>query len=419
MNSSKRSLVFYGWYVVAAAFVITFVGFGSAYTFSAFLDSLQHEFGASRGSVSAVFSMAGFLYFSFGIVSAPLAGRLGVKTLCAIGMACAGGGLILAAQAQTLIQVYVAYGIGIGIGVGCAYVPALGAVQRWFIARRGLASGLAVSGIGVGTFVMPPLATWLIGGFGWRNAYSVIGALTIILGIAAAFGIEDEPIRRGQYPDGVDGSATANTAVSQSPTDTSVRDAVRTRRFLDLYLASLMASLGVFVPFVHLAPFARDHGMMATTATWLVGAIGIGSTLGRFFLGSLADRMGRERFLIGMYTGMAVALVVWLLGASFPLLLVFAIVFGLFYGGWVAVLPAVVADMFGARHAGRIIGVLYTSVAIGTLVGPSTAGFVYDISQSYTIPIAVGAATNALAALMTLLAVRRAEAAKGPTSFAA
>ena len=273
MNMQRPSTIFYGWLVVAAAFVITFVGFGSAYTFSAFLDSLQHEFAASRGSVSAVFSLAGFLYFALGIVSAPLADRLGVKALSAIGMTLVGLGLILAGQARTLLQVYAAYSIGVGVGVGCAYVPTLGAVQRWFVERRGLASGLAVSGIGVGTLVMPPFAIWLIAGFGWRSAYTTLGVLAIMVGLAAALVMEDDPSRRGLQPDGI--ARTMVVGSLEAGNDTPAGQAIRTRRFAGLYLASFLSALGVFVPFVHLAPYALDHGVPASGAVWLLGAIGI------------------------------------------------------------------------------------------------------------------------------------------------
>ncbi len=85
-------------------------------------------------------------------------------------------------MARSLPEVYAAYGFGVGLGVGCAYVPAIGAVQRWFVRRRGFASGLAVSGIGVGTLVMPPLASFLIGNLGWRGAYLTLGTLAAILG---------------------------------------------------------------------------------------------------------------------------------------------------------------------------------------------------------------------------------------------
>src|SRR3546814_9783720 len=86
-------------------------------------------------------------------------------------------GLALASTARSLGEVYAAYGLGVGLGVGCAYVPAVGVVQRWFVRRRGLASGLAVSGIGVGTLVMPPLASHLIDALGWRETYFILGGI--------------------------------------------------------------------------------------------------------------------------------------------------------------------------------------------------------------------------------------------------
>src|SRR6202022_2882122 len=136
--------IFYGWLVVAAAFAVTFIGFGRAYTFLAFVGELQRGFGASRGLVSLVFSLAGFLYFGLGIVSGPLADRFGSRRLAVAGMVLTGLGLMAARAARSLTEVYAAYGLGVGVGVGCAYVPAIGAVQRWFVRRRGFASGLAV-----------------------------------------------------------------------------------------------------------------------------------------------------------------------------------------------------------------------------------------------------------------------------------
>src|SRR3954468_14392236 len=117
--------IFYGWWVVAAAFAVTFLGFGSAYTFSAFLEQLQRDFGASRGSVSLVFSLAGFLYFGLGTASGPLADRWGARRFAVGGMILTGVGLALASRARTLTEVYLGYGLGVGLGVGCAYVPAL------------------------------------------------------------------------------------------------------------------------------------------------------------------------------------------------------------------------------------------------------------------------------------------------------
>ena len=395
--------IFYGWWVVAAAFAITFLGFGSAYTFSAFLEQLQRDFGASRGSVSLVFSLAGFLYFGLGIVSGPLADRYGSRPLVVTGMILLGLGLALASVARNLIEVYAAYGLGVGLGVGCAYVPAIGAVQRWFVRRRGFASGLAVAGIGVGTLVMPPLASLLIGSLGWRGAYLALGALALVLGCSMALLIENDPSGRGLNPDG--DRLAARTVQAGGA---AVGEAIRSGRFISLYVACLICSFGVFVPFVHLVPFARDHGIAVSMAAVLLGVIGLGSTAGRFFLGTVADRMGRERSLLMMFVGMAASLTIWALSVNVWSLSVFAFVYGVFYGGWVAVLPAIVMDYFGGRNVSGIIGVLYTSVAFGTLIGPSAAGFAFDLSHSYELPIVASAATNVLAAFIVALTPRAA-----------
>ncbi|MBY4803535.1 MFS transporter [Burkholderia cepacia] len=418
MNRPGASRHFYGWYVVAAAFAVTFVGFGSAYTFSAFVESLQRDFAASRGQISLVFSLAGFLYFGFGIVSGPLADRFGSRRLAVAGMLLTGAGLAAAGAAHTLLQVYVAYGLGVGFGVGCAYVPAVGAVQRWFVRRRGFASGLAVAGIGVGTLVMPPLASTLIAQVGWRGAYFTLAVIAVVIGAGMSLLIENDPRGRGLLPDGeaahepgggaqvagrgagasVSGAAAGRQPVAASaPAGATVREAVMSRPFASLYAACLACSFGVFVPFVHLVPYALDHGVAPSTAVLLLGAIGVGSTAGRFFLGGLADRFGRRASLLAMFAGMAVALVAWAGADTVATLAAFALVFGVFYGGWVAVLPAVVMDYFGGRNVSGIIGVLYTSVAFGTLIGPAAAGFIYDAGGGYLVPILASAAANAIA----------------------
>ena len=392
--TSGKTRIFYGWFVVAAAFAVTFVGFGCVYSFSAFIESLQRDFGAQRGSVSLVFSLAGFLYFSVGVVSGPLADRWGSRRMAVIGMLLIGIGLALAAMAQSLTEVFLAYGLGVGFGVGCSYVPAVGAVQRWFVRNRGLASGIASSGIGVGTLAVPPLAAILIGTVGWRETYLILGALAAIGGTAMALLLQNDPRDRGLGPDG--GEALPPTQTAQ-PADASLASAIKSRRFVGLYAACLACSFGVFVPFVHLAPYAIDHGIAASSAVLLVSVIGVGSTLGRFFLGGLADRMGRELALLAVFAGMALALIIWAVSTTFWPLAVFAFAFGVGYGGWVALLPSVVMDYFGGRNVSGIIGVLYTSAGIGTLIGPSAAGFAFDISHSYTLPIIASVCGNVIA----------------------
>jgi MFS family permease len=393
-SSVSNPRIFYGWFVVAGTFAVTFVGFGCAYSFSAFLLPLQHDFAASRGSISLVFSIAGFLYFGLGVISGPLADRYGSRLLAVIGMILTGAGLMVASVAQTLLQVYLAYGLGVGLGIGCSYVPAVAAVQRWFWRRRGFASGLAVSGIGVGTLVVPPLTKLMIDAFDWRETYLILGIVTIVIGAGMALLIEDDPGGRGLGPDGDPPAAQA-----PAPADGggAIRRAIASRRFFGLYAACFICSFGLFVPFVHLVPYALDHGIDSSVAVLLVGAIGVGSTAGRFLLGGLADRLGRPLSFLIMFVGMGLSFVIWLFSTSAWGLAVFALVYGVFYGGFVALAPAVVIDYFGARQASSLIGIVYTSVAFGTLIGPSAAGFVYDVSHSYTLPILLSIGVYVLA----------------------
>jgi MFS family permease len=389
--------IFYGWLVVAAAFAVTFVGFGNAYSFSAFLESLQDEFGASRGSVSLIFSLAGFLYLSFGMVSGPLADRWSSRRLTLAGMILIGIGLAAAGMAHSLTQVYLAYGLGVGLGIGCSYVPVLGAVQRWFARRRGFASGLAVSGIGVGTLIMPPLASLCIERMGWRSTYLAMGIIAIVAGAGMALLIKNDPRELGLGPDGDQVQADHPLA---KPAGASVGAAVNSRRFMGLYASCLVCSFGLFVPFVHLVPYALDRGIPHSSATLLIGMIGVGSTAGRFILGGLADRIGRQFLLPAMYAGMALALLIWLFSFGLWTLAAFAFVYGVFYGGFVALIPALLMDYFGGRNIAAIIGVLYTSVAIGTLIGPSAAGYAFDWNHSYLMPIILSICANIAAAVI-------------------
>lgn len=399
----KPQGIFYGWVVVAAVFTVLFVAFGVAYSFAAFFDSLEQEFQASRADVSWVFAICGFLYFGLGVVSGPLADRLRSKYVVAFGVVLIATGLIVAGASQSLWQVYLSYGVGVGVGVAFAYVPSVGAVQPWFEARRGLASGLAVAGIGAGTLVGPLVAHWLIEIGGWRSAYVAMGLIALIVGLAAAWLIEERPEAKGQGPDGGPLVVVSHDA-TRPVAGASLGQALRSRPFLLLYLATGLASFALFVPFVHLANYGRDHGLDEASAIITVSLIGLGSLLGRFFLGGLADRWGRRGSTAAMFAGLAVMTLWWLYSSTFWTLAVFAVLFGIFYGGYVALAPALMADYFGGRAISGIIGWLYSSVSFGTLLGPPLAGWIYDQSQSYVPVIIAGAVLCALGAAVTLAA---------------
>lgn len=404
-RSAPADSVFYGWVVVTAAFLITFIGFGIAYTFSAFATSLQSEFGVSRGLLSAVFGTTAFVYFGGGLITGPLADRFGVRPLAAAGMVLVAAGMVGAGLATTPFGVFAAYVIGVGLGIGCAYVPAVAAVQRWFRRQRGLASGLAVSGIGVGTLILPPVASALIAMWGWRASYVVLGITTGAIGVVAAWLLRDSPASMGLLPDGDRGPA----ATSRERTGVPLGAALRSARFAVLYVSTLLTGIGAFVPFVHVVPYAMDQGVAPQRAVLLIAIIGVGSTVSRFTLGALADRLGRDVSLIAMTLGMAVALACWPSLTGFWALAAFALMFGGFYGGWVALLPSLVMDWFGARHLAGIIGILYTSVGIGTLIGPGAVGYAFDLTKSYGLAL-IGSAIAGLLGAATLTVAGRLQA---------
>jgi MFS family permease len=407
----KKTAIFYGWIIVACVFVILFFAFGSAYSFSTFFESLQEEFHTSRSSVSFVFSIAGFIYFSLGALSGQIADRFGSRRVIIFGVLVVSISLFLASRVQSIWQIYAVYGLGIGIGIGFAYVPSMGVIQRWFVMRRGFASGIAVTGIGLGTLGMPVFSATLIHWSNWRTAYLVMGILVFACGISAALFITESPEKRGLVADGDEIKANSintlredfKTKSTVSTRELSLRDALHTKPFWLLYAGSFSFCLGLFIPFVHLIPFSNDLGLANSTGVMLFSLIGVGSTAGRFLFGSIADKLGRRLSLAFMYAGAAATFAWWLAAGDAWQLAIFALIFGACYGGYVAILPAVAADYFSGPNISGIIGTLFTSVAVGNLIGPPIAGFIFDQLQSYTIPILASMIASLMAAVCAFI----------------
>jgi MFS family permease len=184
----------------------------------------------------------------------------------------------------------------------------------------------------------------------------------------------------------------------------SLRQAITSRAFILLYLSLVVIWIGASIPFVHLVPYAEDIGLSHGTAVTIFGLVGIGSIAGRFLLGGAADRIGLRSLLAAVFAGVALMQLWWLIAASAWQLAIFAFIFGICYGGFVALYPALTVDYFGGRHASGIIGVLYTGGAAGSFLGPKLAGDAFDRFGSYTIPIAIGAACALLAVVFVIAA---------------
>lgn len=379
----------YAWVVVWAAFVCLALIFGVSYSFAAFFESFAVEFDAQRADVSLVFGLSGAVYFIGGAGGGMLADRFGPRAVTSAGMLLVAAGLLACSFATSMGTVYAAYGVGIGVGIALVYTPAIGCVQPWFTQRRGLAAGLASAGIGAGTVVVPLLATAAIGWLDWRGAMRAVALGVLLLGVGATLLLERAPSAQG----------TATARVS----GLSLREALHDRRFWWLYLAVVLSSPSMFIPFAHVSAAARDLGVADARAVGLVGLIGVGSLIGRFVIGALADRIGRALTLTLMQASAGLSYLLWYAAGGYAPLAVFALWFGLSYGGIVSLLPALCMDLFGARAVAGIIGTLYSGAAVGNLFGPVLAGAVFDRLGSYVVVIF---GCVALCALATLASAR-------------
>jgi MFS family permease len=383
----------YGWVVVWACFVALAVIFGVAYSFAAFFESFTTEFNASRAEVSLVFGLSGLLYFVLGAFGGMLADRFGPRRVTACGMLCICAALALGSVAQSMLQLTLFYGVGLGVGIALVYTPAIGCVQPWFSRRRGLAAGIASAGIGAGTFGVPLLAAAAIAQWQWRGTMLALAIGVLVVGLTATLLLRPAP-------------AAARRADGTVP-GVPFTEALRSRSFRWLYAMCMLGAPAMFIPFAHLSAAARDLGIGDSRAVGLVGLIGIGSLVGRFAIGSVADRVGRSMTLVAVQASLGLSMLVWLSAGGYPALALFALWMGLSYGGIVSLMPALCMDLYGARAVSSLIGALYTGAALGNVAGPWIAGRVFDTQGSYAMVIAGCAVLSVLATFSAWQAVRR------------
>jgi MFS family permease len=366
----------YAWVVVWATFVCLALIFGVSYSFAAFFESFAVEFSAQRADVSWIFGLSGFVYFVMGAGGGMLADRFGPRIVCSAGMALIALGLLATSWATSLLTVYVSYGLLVGLGIALVYTPSIASVQPWFTTRRGLAGGIASSGVGAGTLLVPVLVAMAIGPMPWREAMQVLALGVLVLGLLATALLRRAP-------------AAPSSGSGGSASGLSLRETLRSPTFRWLYLATVLASPVMFIPFAHVSASARDLGLGEAFAVGLVGLIGVGSLVGRFAIGLLADRLGRAQTLVLMQLSMGASYVLWGAAGGQFLLMIFALWFGLSYGSIVSLLPAICMDYFGGRSVASVVGTLYSGAAFGNLLGPVLAGAVFDHSGHYLGVMAV------------------------------
>ena len=368
-----------GWLVVAAAFSSSFVVFGVVYSFGVFLQPIAAEFHADPAAASAFFSITAVVYYGLGAFAGRAADRFGPRAIVAAGAAILGLGLGLTALVHQIWAGYLTYGLGVGIGGACCYVPPLASVGGWFDKHRNTALGVAATGTGAGTMAVPPIAAALIHHFGWRLTDVILGAAAAIILIGCAVMVRSPP-------------SSGRADVARRP----LRRLFRQREFLLLYLSWALATTALFVPFVFLPAFARDHGASDIAGAALVSLIGGTSIAGRLVLGPIGDRAGVLRLFKITTLTMALSYAIWLFSSSYAWLVVFAVVLGAGYGSRIAAVPAVLIEFFGLDNLGTTLGAFFTATGLAALVGPPLAGIAVDLSSSYDGGILFALATGLL-----------------------
>lgn len=366
LGGAPPSLAFRGWRVVAGAFITSMVGFGAIYSYGAFSVTLASTFHMSLAATSIIISLSNGTAFALSAISGLLAERFGSRALAVTGMLVIAGGLLLAASSTSASEIYLGYGALVGIGTGLAYVPAFAAIQRWFITWRGLASGIAASGIGVGTLLIHPMNELLSQYGDWRTTFKISSLMVTLIGIAGAVLLSDSPEEWGEYPDDhKNHCGLISTAVAAI----SLRQALSSTDFRRMYGGIMLVSVPVALPYAYLASSAMSQGFSVREAVRLISIIGIGSIVGRLVVASTADRLGRRSMFIACCVGLAAVMLVWANAYGFGFH-GFALAFGLFYGGFVALLPTFTVDHFGREHVASMMGLLYTGRAVAQLFGP-------------------------------------------------
>ena len=401
LSTGEKPRFFYGYVVVLVAFFIMVLMFGTFYTFGVFFKPLSAEFGWARATTSGAFSVAMFLSGLLAIVMGRLTDRFGsriVMTLCGFLL---GLGYLLMSQVNAMWQLYLFYGVVIGMGMGGCFVPMLSTVARWFVNRRGMMTGFVVAGIGTGTIIIPPVASWLISSYGWRTSYILIGAVALVFIILAAQFLRHDPRQIGQLPYG--GNEVKEEGLNLQARGFSLREAIGTGQLWMLFAILFCLGFCLGTIMVHIAPHATELGISATIAASILAVIGGLSIVGRVVMGSVADRMGNRPPLIINFV-MVSGVLFWLVVAKeLWMLYLFAAIFGFAYGGVVVLESPLVAELFGLSSHGVILGIVAFGYTVGGAVGPILAGRIFDIIGSYQVAFLVCAVLGILGIILASL----------------
>jgi MFS family permease len=380
---------FYGWYVVAATFIIGFYVVGIVfYGFTTIFRPIVEEFGWSYSQVSLAASLRGVESGLLAPVVGMLIDRWGPRRVVFTGGILTALGLLLLSQVQSLLHFYIAF-VLIATAMGtCSVTVMMTTVSNWFRRRVGLAMSIVSCGFGAGGLIVF-LMVRLVDSYGWRLSVQSLafGVLVIVLPLSLV--LRHKPQQFGYLPDGettseVEGSIDENLErVKQR--GITIRAAIKTRFFWLMSIIFICHYLMISTVVTHVMPYLTDVGYTTTIASIGASGIPLVSIVGRLGFGSLGDKLGRKKLMIIMFAMIALSFFIFQMIYELSLygVIGFLILFGIGYGGFNSTSPAFTRDLFGTKQFGTIFGCLIGMGMLGNIIGPYIAGKLFDVQGSY------------------------------------
>jgi MFS family permease len=383
----KKEKIFWGWYIVAGAFLVMAVNYGARYCFGVFVRPLSDEHGWSRSVISLAATINMLVYSTGSIFVGRLLDRIAPLWIMTIGAIIAAAGYILTGFINSPLSLYLTYGLLVGLGAaGMGVVVCSSSVGKWFIKMRGLALGIATMGISFGTMTLTPLAGYLSEYFSWRIGLLILGIITFIVGIAISQTLmhKTQPEAYGLLPDG--DKIALPVQLSNVPAINRISPTIvfRDIRFWTLAICHGLVIMVVMSVFVHQVAYAMDNNIENITAATSLAAVSMIGFFGQFFFGWLSDRLRDPKYayFLGILF-LLIGMILLFYAHSVSILYLYAIIYGFGYGSLAPILPIIVADRFGRHFLGSIYGLLTFFIGVGGSIGPILGGIIYDKLGSY------------------------------------
>jgi len=415
-QTPQRSRLFYGWYVLAASFLILFLSSGARFTVGIAFKPLIAEFGWSRSAVSLAVFLNMAVYSLSVIATGKLYDRFGPKWVIVASTILVSSGYMLIALTQTLWHFLLLYGVVAALGLGGTTVPIFAALMsKWFEKRRGLTISLALSGNCLGQFALVPLFSILIATYGWRLSHLWIGLMMLVLNLGLTLlVIRGDPEDLGVVPYGRKEERTSPSLLNDSEggpplRDMGLREAMGTPSFWLFVLFMFVCGSGDFLMTTHMIPMVTDFGIPAVTASNMLAWFGLLSLAGILVAGPASDLIGDKIPIALTFLLRVFAFLLIIVYQNLISFYVFALVFGFTYLITAPLTPTLVGRLYGFTHVGVLSGFITTVHHFGGGMAAWGGGVLFDLTGSYQTVLVISAVMAAIATISTMLIRERRE----------